>query len=104
MPARISRPVREKIAEMHAEGVRYKDIAEATGVSAATVAKYCKNADDQVELARLPASEIDDDDLHLLDQLKSVVRTGPCPSCGAQLVTLTTMPSCLCRACGATWR
>jgi len=103
MAASISRPVRDKIIAMHEAGHRFKDIATELGLSPATVAKYCKSADSEVEVAVSPAGLLEAVEVFRLRQLVPAVTRGPCPGCGKPMVSLVTMVEGICPHCGGEW-
>jgi len=103
MPARINRPVRDKIVRLHEEGLRFKEIAAELGVSPATVAKYCKGADAEVEVAASPAGALDANEVLRLRLLAATVTKGECPGCGEAMITLATMIEGRCLSCGGEW-
>lgn len=78
MPAPISRPMRQKIAERHAEGRRIVDIARELGLARGTVARYVREIDDNEEaVAALTADEV-----ARLRFLATLARPFRCSKCG----------------------
>lgn len=104
MPGRLSRPVREKIAKLHEDGLQQKEIAERLGLARGTVSTYVREADEAAELALSPAARLTDDEVSKLEFLAGMVDAFACPGCGEAVYALATTMRGTCDACGTGWR
>lgn len=96
MPAQISLPTRERIAQLHAEGTRINHIARELGLARGTVAKYVRDLD--AGHARLAG--LTEDELARLRFLATLAAPCLCPSCGDRYFVLEEWEKIFCD-CGA---
>ncbi len=103
MPARLNRPVRDRIVQLHEQGLRFKEIAAELGVSPATVAKYCKDADAGSVMAASPAAQFTDHEVQWLKAVAANATQDGCSKCGKPMLSLFTMAEGVCPYCGTGW-
>lgn len=99
MPARISRPVRQSIAKLHAGGARIADIARELNLARGTVARYVHEIDDD----SAAASGLTADEVARLRFLATLAAPFKCAACGDQYFVLACWDCVFCD-CGAEFR
>ncbi len=103
MAARLSRPQREKIKNMHEEGRRQKDIAAALGIARCTVARYVQEIEAEVEVQRSPAATLTDREVARLRFLARTVHELSCPNCDREFIAQVATHQGDCPHCEAGW-
>lgn len=100
MPAKIPRPTRTRIRQMHEAGERLQAIADKLGLDRKTVAKYCDAGEkDQVPGLAVPAAQLSADEVDKLQMLASSARVVRCPRCQLWLTYLVSSPAVVCPNC-----
>ncbi len=103
MAARLSRPQREKIKNMHEAGMRQKAIAADLGIARCTVARYVQGIESEVQVQRAPAATLTEREVARLRFLAGTVHELSCPSCSAGFMAKVEVVQGECPHCGAGW-
>ncbi len=103
MPAKISRPVLERIKRLYEDGMRISDIAGELGLCRGTVAKYVRAYEADRIVAGSPAAQLTDEEILKLRYMLARIVPVACPSCGERMYADRTADEGTCPSCGSGW-